>query len=414
MPPPDDCPVEPAFDPFSAEYQADPYQVLAQVRSGGEPVFYAPSLDYYVVTSHHDIERVFMDTETFSAAPAQMPLVALDPEVGQILLDGGHRPQPSMVSLDEPAHQRLRGPAARAFTPKRVAEMEPVIRQLTRDLLDDVGDADAFDLVAALTFPLPASTIFSLMGVPPEDWAQMKQWCGSRVALGWGKPDPAEQLQIASAMVAYRRYLRELVALRSDEPGDDLASALAAIHLEDPDQLTLDEAASILFSLSFAGHETSNNLIANAVRRLLEQRSAWDALVADPTGIPGAVDEVLRFDPSVAVWRRLAKHDTSIGGVPIPAGAKLYLWLAAAGRDPERWDQPDRFDIERADAGRHLAFGKGSHFCLGANLGKLEARIAIEELTARFPDLSLVDPQPLTFHPNISFRGPQALLVRTR
>ena len=153
MPPPDDCPVEPAFDPFSAEYQADPYQVLAQVRSSGEPVFYAPSLDYYVVTRHHDIERVFMDTDTFSAAPAQMPLVALDPEVGQILLDGGHRPQPSMVSLDEPAHQRLRGPAARAFTPKRVAEMEPVIRQLTRDLLDDVGDADAFDLVAALTFP---------------------------------------------------------------------------------------------------------------------------------------------------------------------------------------------------------------------------------------------------------------------
>ena len=122
---------------------------------------------------------------------------------------------------------------------------------------------------------------------------------------------------------------------------------------------------------------------------------------------------MLRFDPSVAVWRRLAKRDTSIGGVPIPEGAKLYLWLAAAGRDPERWDQPDRFDIERADAGRHLAFGKGSHFCLGANLGKLEARIAIEELAARFPNLSLVDPQRLTFHPNISFRGPQALLVST-
>lgn len=410
---PDGCPVEPTFDPFSAEYQADPYQVLARLRPGGEPVFYAPSLDYYVVTRHHDIERVFMDTDTFSAAPAQMPLVDLDPEVGQILLDGGHRPQPSMVSLDEPAHQRLRGPAARAFTPKRVAEMAPVIRQLTRDLLDDVGDADVFDLVAALTFPLPASTIFSLMGVPPHDWAQMKQWCGSRVALGWGKPAPAEQLQIASAMVAYRRYLRELVALRSEEPSDDLASALAAIHLEDPDELTLDEAASILFSLSFAGHETSNNLIANAVRRLLEHRSSWEALVADPNGIPGAVDEVLRFDPSVAVWRRLARRETSIGGVPIPAGAKLYLWLAAAGRDPERWDEPDRFDIERSDAARHLAFGKGFHFCLGANLGKLEARIAIEELAARFPNLSLVDPQRLTFHPNISFRGPQALLVRT-
>jgi cytochrome P450 len=250
------------------------------------------------------------------------------------------------------------------------------------------------------------------MGVPERDWQQMKQWCGSRASLGWGKPSPDEQVDVATAMVAYRRYLRELVAEKAVEPSDDLASALVAIHLDDPDELMLEEAASILFSLSFAGHETTNNLIANTVRRLLEHRDAWDAITADPSLIPGAVDEILRFDTSVPVWRRVATRDTVVGGVAIPAGAKMYLWLAAAGRDRQRWNEPDVFDITRADAHRHLAFGKGIHFCLGASLSKLEVRVAVEELAARFPSLALVADQRLTYHPNISFRGPQQLWVR--
>jgi cytochrome P450 len=289
--------------------------------------------------------------------------------------------------------------------------MEPIIRGLTADLLDAVDDSGPFDAVEALTFPLPAITIFSLMGVPERDWQQMKQWCGSRASLGWGKPGPQEQVEVATAMVAYRRYLRELVADKAKQPSDDLASALVAIHHEDPDELTLEEGASILFSLSFAGHETTNNLIANTIQRLLEHRPAWEAVVADHSQIAGAVDEILRFDTSVPVWRRVATRDTVVGGVEIPAGAKLYLWLAATGRDPQRWSEPDRFDITRADAHRHLAFGKGIHFCLGANLAKLEVRVAIEELASRFPSLALVADQHLTYHPNISFRGPQHLWV---
>ncbi len=401
------------FDPFSVEYQADPYRVLSALPAGA-PVFFAPSIDYYVVTRYDEIESIFMETETFSAAAAQLPLVAIGDEVRQILLDGGHRPQPSMVSLDEPDHKRLRTPAMKAFTPKRVAEMEPIIRALTADLLDAVDTSTPFDVVDVLTFPLPAITIFSLMGVPECDWQQMKEWCGSRASLGWGKPGPEEQVEVATAMVAYRRYLRELVARKAERPGDDLASVLVAIHHDDPDELTLEEAASILFSLSFAGHETTNNLIANSVRRLLEHREAWNALVADPTLIAGAVDEILRFDTSVPVWRRVATRDTVVAGVEIPAGAKLYLWLAASGRDPQRWSEPDSFDIARADAHRHLAFGKGIHFCLGASLAKLETRVAIEELAARYPSLELVDHQRLTYHPNISFRGPQHLWVTQR
>jgi cytochrome P450 len=406
------CPVDHDFDPLAPDFLRDPFEILARLDDD-TPVFYAPSLDYYVVTRHADIDAVFRDNETFSAANAQLPLVRLDPEAGRILLAGGHKPQPSMVSLDEPVHRRLRGPAARALTPRRVAAMEPTIRATLDELLGAVDMAEPVDLVAALTFPLPATVIFSFMGVPPEDYAQLKVWGGHRASLAWGRPTPAEQIEHATNMAAYRGYLRELVARKATERADDFASALLAIHDEDPEALSHEDVASILFSLSFAGHETTNYLIGNAVRRLLEDPARWAALVDDPSLIPGAVDETLRYDPSVPVWRRVTTRPVTLGGVDLPEGAKLFLWLAAAGRDPAVFDGPDTFDVERENARRHLAFGKGIHFCLGSALGKLEAQLALEQLTRRYPDLRLAAGQELAFHPNISFRGPQQLWVTT-
>ena len=214
-------------------------------------------------------------------------------------------------------------------------------------------------------------------------------------------------------MAAYRNYLRELVAAKSTDRGDDFASALLDIHDEDPVQLTHEEIASILFSLSFAGHETTNNLLGNSLRRLLEEPVRWRALVDDSGLIPGAVDEVLRYDPSVVVWRRQTKQDVTIGDVTIPAGAKLFLWLAATGRDASVFPEPERFDMGRGNARRTLAFGRGIHFCIGAALGRLEAQVALEELTRRYPQLQLVPEPKISFHPNISFRGPQNLWVTT-
>src|SRR6188472_3732440 len=215
------CPVHPGFDPMSPDFLADPYTVMAALPLAEEPVFYAPSLDYYVVSRHADVEAVFLDHETYSAATAQLPLVALVPEALKILAEGGHRPQPSMVSLDPPAHTRLRRPASRAFTPRRVAAMEPRIRATTDQLLDAVDPRAPFDLVAALTFPLPATIVFSFMGVPEADWPQLKAWCGSRATLAWGRPGPAEQVEHARNMAAYRGYLRALVAGKVDDRADD-------------------------------------------------------------------------------------------------------------------------------------------------------------------------------------------------
>jgi cytochrome P450 len=367
-----------------------------------------------VVTSYDAVDQVFRNPAAYSAAVAQAPLAPIVPEAQRILLAGGHKPQPSMVSLDEPEHARLRKPAARAFSMKRVTAMIPAIEATTARLLDAVAGAKEFDLVAALAFPLPATIVFSLMGVPPADHAQLKQWCGYRAALGWGRPAPEDQVDIATNMAAYRKYLRDLVDAKVSAPADDLASDLIAIHREAPDRLTLDEIASILFSLSFAGHETTTGLIGNTVRRLLEDPARWAEITAHPDLIPNAVEESLRYDPSVPVWRRITTRPVTLAGVDLPAGARLFLWLAAAGRDEEAFDRPSEFDLHRTSAENHLAFGKGLHYCLGANLGKLEAQIAVAELARRYPHLHLAPGQHLTFHPNISFRGPQVLLVRTR
>jgi len=405
------CPVDAGFDPLSPAFLADPFAVLASLPREA-PVFYAPSIDSYVVTRYADIETIFLDHETYSAAQAQLPLVQLVPEAAQILLAGGHQPQPSMVSLDPPAHTRLRSPTARAFTPRRVAQMEPRIRATVDQLLDAVIPSAPFDLVSALTFPLPATIIFGFVGIPERDWAQLKAWCGHRASLAWGRPSAGEQVHHAQNMASYRGYLRAFVATKATAREDDFASALLAIHDEDPDALTHEEIASILFSLSFAGHETTNYLIGNGVRRLLEDPARWDAVAADPGLIPGAVHETLRYDPSVPVWRRVTKRPVTLGGVDLPAGAKLFLWLAASGRDASVFPEPETFDPRRANATKTLAFGRGIHYCLGAALGRLEAEIALEALTRRFPRLRLVDGRPLSFHPNISFRGPQALWVQ--
>src|SRR4051794_25175180 len=388
------CPVHARFDPLAEDFLADPYAVMAALPLDETPVFYAPAIDYYVVTRYADIEAGFLDPRTYPAGAPQPPPAPLEPQATEILLAGGHRPQPSMVSLDPPAHTRLRRPSSRAFTPRRVAEMEPRVRETLAQLLDAVDATRPFDLVSALTFPLPATIIFSFMGVPEEDYAQLKEWCGHRATLAFGRPPADKQVEHATSMAAYRAYLRELVAHKAAHRADDFASAMLAIHDEDPDALSQEEIASILFSLSFAGHETTNYLIGNMIRRLLEAPERWDAVVADPALIPGVVEETLRHDTSVPFWRRRTQRAVTLGGVDVPERATLFLWLAAAGHDPAVFDDPGRFDPTRPNAKRHLAFGKGIHFCIGSALGKLEAQPALEELPRPYPRPRAPDDPP--------------------
>jgi cytochrome P450 len=272
--------------------------------------------------------------------------------------------------------------------------------------------APEFDVVAGLTFPLPAYMIFTFLGFPPEDIELLKGWCGNRALYSWGRPTAAEQVEIAGNMVRYWQYCERFADQRIAEPRDDFTSDLARVHLADPEELSRAEITGIVYALSFAGHETTTNLTTNALRRLLENRAQWDALCAEPALIPNAVEEVLRHDTSVIAWRRVTTRPVEIGGVPVPEGARLMLSLAGANHDPDRFADPATFDVRRSNARDHLAFGLGIHFCLGAPLARIEVRTVLELLTERAPELDLVPGQSYDFPPNMSFRGPQRLLLR--
>ena len=405
------CPVDADFDPLSPTFLADPFAVLSSLARE-TPVFYAPSIDYYVVTRYADIEAVFLDHETYSAAPAQRPLVQLVPEAAQILLAGGHQPQPSMVSLDPPAHTRLRSPTARAFTPRRVEQMEPRIRATVDQLLDTIDPSVPFDLVSTLSFPLPATIIFSFVGIPERDWPQLKEWCGHRATLAWGRPTPEEQVHHAENMAAYRSYLRGFVATKAHARDDTFASALLAIHDEDPEALTHEEIASILYSLTFAGHETTNYLIGNVVRRLARGSRALGCSRRRPGVDPRcrSRDTPLRsIRPGLAACDDAARHPRRRRPASRARSSSSGSRHPAATRPSSR---SQRRSISGARTPRRRSpSARGIHYCLGAALGKLEAEIALEALTRRFPRLRLVEGQELSFHPNISFRGPQALWV---
>jgi len=397
-------------DPFDPVFLADPYPSLGELRADG-PVFYSPVLEMWIVTRHADVEAIFHDPETFSAAIAQDPIYPLA-ERTRAVLANGFRASATMSNCDPPKHTRIRRYNVRSFSARRLAALEPRVRDKAAELIDAMLLDPEFDVVAGLTFPLPAYMIFSFIGFPAEDTELLKSWCGNRTLFSWGRPSVADQVDIAENMVRYWQYCEHFVDARIAGPVDDFTSDLARVHLADPNALARDEIIGVVYGLSFAGHETTTNLTSNALRRLLEHPLQWKALCADPALIPNAVEEVLRFDTSVIAWRRITTRAVEIGGVEVPRGARLLLSLASAGRDPAVFAEPDAFDIHRDNARDHLAFGLGIHFCLGAPLARTEVRAVLELLAERAPDLQLVPGQEFAFAPNVSFRGPHELRLR--
>ena len=399
--------------PLSAHYLADPYAVFASMREP-MPVFFDAELDSFVVTRHGDIEAIFRDSDTFSAANAQDPVFPLHDDTRALLADVGFRKIRTMSNLDGPEHARIRHQNQIGFSPRRLRLLEPIIRSSTQRLLDStqvhLDTSGCSDFVAQLAFPLSASIIFALLGFPEEDTELLKSWCGDRMAFSWGRPTASEQTTIAHDMIAYWTYCEAHVQRRVESPADDFTTDLLRIHDEDPAKISRAEIAHIIYGLSFAGHETTTNLLTNTLRAVMES-GAWPTLCADPSRIANAVDEALRFDTSVLTWRRITTMTTTVGGVDLPANAKLVLLLGSANRDPTVFPDPDHFDLDRTNANRHLSFGFGKHYCLGATLAKIEVAVVLEELTKRLPQLRLDANQTYEFHPNISFRGPRQLLM---
>ncbi len=408
---PTSCPVHKTWSPLDDDYVTDPYPIASALRSA-HPVFYAPTVGCVVVTDMADVEAAFSDHETFASTNVQDPVFPLSPEARKILSAEDFDPVAVMSNRPEPDHGRIRRYTRQGFSNRRINTLEPYVRRRAHELIDAmITMGPPAEFVASFAFPLPGETIFRFIGFPESDDETLKAWCGDRKAFSWGRPTPAQQVEIAENMLAYWRYCRDFTAHKRRHRGDDFASELIGAHEADPDDLSYREVESIIYGLSFAGHEAVTALICNTLMCLLPRRDTWTAIREDHTLIPNAIEEVLRFDSSQIAWRRMTTRDTTIAGVDVPAGTTIFLNFASANRQDDIWDKPDTFDIRRSNASQHISFGKGVHYCLGAKLAKFEVQTVTEILTQRLPSLRLEEEQDLDYFPNITFRGPTELHV---
>ncbi len=408
---PNGCPIDPDWNPLSADYLDDPYVIAASLRDthpGG--VFYSEQLGYLVITSMADIETVFTDHETFASTNVQDPVFPLDPEATAVLSAADFDPVAVMSNRPQPDHGRIRVHTRNGFSNRRLKTLEPFIRQRTDQLIEQmVANGSPAEFVQSVAFPLPGETVFRLIGFPDTDDELLKGWCGDRKTFTWGHATGVAQVDNATKMLAYWRYCRTFVAAKRDQRGDDFTSELLDAFDREPTELSYREVESIVYGLSFAGHEAVTALLCNSLLCLLPRRQQWAQLVADPALINGTVEEVLRYESSQISWRRITTRPVTLAGYDLPVGTKVLINFAAANREPGIFENPDTFDIHRANANRHISFGKGIHYCLGAMLAKVEARIVITALAERIPSLRLAADQHLDYSANITFRGPNQL-----
>jgi cytochrome P450 len=399
------------FNPLGDDYLADPYPFMSEARNAA-PVFYSQNLDHWVVTRYRLIREVFLDPGVFSAANANSPVFPPCPGAQRALEAGGFRAVPALANADPPAHTRVRRIANAAFTPRRIAEMEGFVRDLSNRFIAERFRGGSADMVRDLAWELPVLVLFRILGIDADQVSRVKEGSWNRILFIYGRPaNEADQMRAAEGMAAFWRYAEELVEARTREPRDDFASALVWTTDDNGERLTSQQAATVVLNLLFAGHETTTGLLGNAFRRLLADRNAWRTVCADASLIPNAIEEVLRLDSSVIAWRRRTTQATTIAGMPIPEHAKLLLLLGAGNRDPDVFPDPDVFDIRRSNAREHLAFGHGIHLCIGRPLARLQAKIVLEEFARRMPALRLAPDLKLVFPPNVSFRGPLSLPV---
>jgi cytochrome P450 len=297
------------------------------------------------------------------------------------------------------------------LTPRRIRSLEPQLRANAEEIVLGFRDEPVIDLLGRLAFPFPGFVAFSLIGFPPGDIEQLKEWSAIRVQLTYGRLSEAEQVAAARTIVEFWNYCEAHVDARKAQRADDMTSDLLDLADEKPEQLNEFDIVNMVYAMALAGHETTCNAIANAMRNLLPDRIQWQRLIDAPELIPNAVEEALRYEGPLLHHRRIAKVDTEIGGVRMPAGAKVMMSFAAAGRDPEVFADPEVLDIGRENAGMHLQFGKGAHFCLGAPLARLEMRIVLELLTTLTPGMALVPDQVFEYYPKATGRNLKQLLV---
>lgn len=395
-------------DPFGLlkpESLQDPYPVYARLRAEA-PVYFSEALRAWLLTRYEDVLGAFRDPRLSSRLTSgygkQLP-----PAILEQLVPVLRNLASWVIFTDRPDHTRMRGLLNKAFTPKVTENLRPRIQALVDELLDAVAPTGRMDVIKDLANPLPVIVIGELLGLPREDRHLLKAWSDMLVGfLGSTRMTPALFSEAVRGIVSMEDYLRQVIAERRKRPGEDLLSRLLAAE-EQGSLLSEQELLSTCTLVLFAGHETTTNLIGNAVNALLEHPEQLEVLRREPATVVSAVEEVLRFDSPVQRQMRLTSEDIEVGGQRIPKGETVVLMIGSANRDPAQFPEPDRLDVRRQE-NRHLTFGMGAHFCLGAPLGRLEAQLALGTLLRRFPDLKRSGGTPHRVE-NLSLRGFESL-----
>jgi cytochrome P450 len=415
----------PDYDPCRPEWREDPYPSYRELRDGA-PVYFAPHTRAFCVSRYDDVLFVLRNPELFSSRA-----------MFTFLLNQGREGRPplswkmlrfiarlvwrtrlnplefttarNLIAEDGERHAAMRAIVNRGFTPRRIAAWEVRARELVADAIAKLRAGGPFDLVQDLAIPLPVAIIAEMLGVEPSRGPDFKRWSDAIVAsaTGPGRGDPFDP-RVTDELIELLRYVRGVAEARRRHPADDLVSAIAA-QQDGESALTTREVVQFVVLLLAAGNETTTNLIGNAVTALFDHPDQLARVAANPSLVPAAIEETLRYDAPVQILFRVATQDVELAGTRIPKGAYVAPLLGSANRDERRFPDPDRFDVAR-DAQGHLGFGFGKHFCLGASLARLEARVALEALAPELPRLERERSRELV--DSFLVRGPRRLALR--
>jgi cytochrome P450 len=398
------------FDPGAVSRLPDPMPALRELQER-DPIHWSPRYKAWLVTRYDDVRAGLNDPRMTPGRAMPDPDV-FEPGFREVFADYRRLLDPFMLFRDPPDHTRLRGLVNRGFTPSAIEALRPRVAAFVEELLAAMPRSGAFDFVPAFAYPLPARVIAELIGVPESILDDLKRWSdGFATSTAGTGEDLFRRAAVATGEMG--AYLRDFLAKRRENPGNAIIDALLDAR-DDQDRLSTDELVANLILFLVAGHETTTNLLSNGLRSLLRNPDVLEDLRAnldDPALVRNTVEEMLRHDGALFMSMRVALRSFEWHGRSIEKGQRVFLYHLSANRDPRVFEEPDRFDIRRKDATRHVAFGYGIHFCLGAPLARLEVEVALPALLRRYPDLALID-ETVAWKTNFVLRGPTSLMLR--
>ncbi len=381
------------------ERKLDPFPIYKEMRENS-PVFFDPDNFTWNIFCFDDVQRALSDYSVFSSQYMQNRNLSTSQPFAA-----------SMISTDPPRHRQLRSLVTQAFTPKAVEQLAPRIQSIVAEYLDKLLDTDRMEIVADLAYPLPVTVIAEMMGIPVEDREKFKHW-SDRIVTFADTFEQGGEFTWDNTVMEMVAYFMEMIQQRKLQPQADLISGLLQANIGG-EYLELPELLGFCVLLLVAGNETTTNLIANAMWTFSEHPEAWQQLRLKPELLTTAIEEVLRFRSPVQSMFRNTRQDVDISGIRIPKNNMISVWIGSANRDANQFSSPDTFDIERTP-NRHLAFGNGIHYCLGAPLARLEAKIALGALLERIPAFELEPGANLERLPSLIVYGPKSVPIQIK